>query len=307
MEWLLVALVFGCIALLALVILSALFSDERSVKKRLDGLTAYESDQAGAAHPTLLPMRERVVTPLAHKVSGGLAGMAPTGYRAKVQHRLQLAGSPHGVSADRFIAAKVLAGLGAFGLNLGIIAIWGTTPVKALVSVLMIVIAFFAPDLWLNNAVENRKLAIRRALPDMLDMLTISVEAGLGFDAAIAKLARTTRGPLTEEFSRMLQQIQAGVDRKDAMRFLADRTDVPELNGFLSAMVQAETFGVSVANVLRTQAKEMRLKRRQYAEEQAQKAPVKIVFPLVLCIMPATLIVILGPAIVDIGRAFGLL
>ncbi|MDO8987425.1 MAG: type II secretion system F family protein, partial [Coriobacteriia bacterium] len=141
--------------------------------------------------------------------------------------------------------------------------------------------------------------------PDMLDMLTISVEAGLGFDQAMAKLVRNTTGPLSEEFGRVLQEVQAGVKRTDAMRRLAQRTEVPELNGFIMAIVQADVFGISVSGVLRSQATEMRIKRRQYAEEAAQKAPVKLVFPLVICILPATLIVILGPAIISFVQVFG--
>jgi tight adherence protein C len=117
---------------------------------------------------------------------------------------------------------------------------------------------------------------------------------------------RSTRGPLAQEFARMLQQVQAGVSRGDALKALDARTEIPELGTFVSAIIQAETFGISIAGVLRTQAKEMRLKRRQYAEEQAQKAPVKVIFPLVLCILPATMIVVIGPAVVNIGRAFGM-
>jgi tight adherence protein C len=139
----------------------------------------------------------------------------------------------------------------------------------------------------------------------MLDMLTISVEAGLGFDQAMAKLVRNSTGPLAKEFARMLQEVQAGVERNQALRHMAQRADVSDLNAFITAIIQADVFGVSVSSVLRTQAKEMRLKRRQYAEEQAQKAPVKLVFPLILCILPATILVILGPAVVSIGRAFG--
>lgn len=134
-------------------------------------------------------------------------------------------------------------------------------------------------------------------------MLTISVEAGLGFDQAIAKIVQMSRGPLAEEFARMLQEIQAGASRSDALKRMTTRTEVQELNTFATAIVQAEQLGIPIANVLRVQSKEMRLVRRQHAEEQAQKTPVKIVFPLVLCILPATLIVILGPAVLSIAQA----
>jgi tight adherence protein C len=141
---------------------------------------------------------------------------------------------------------------------------------------------------------------MQRALPDALDLLSITVEAGLGFDAAVARVARQSGGPLGEELHRVLQEMQIGKSRSDALRDLADRTSIPELKSFVLAMVQADIFGISIAKVLQVQAKEMRLKRRQRAEEQAQKVPVKIVFPLILCIFPSLFIVLLGPAVITI-------
>jgi tight adherence protein C len=139
----------------------------------------------------------------------------------------------------------------------------------------------------------------------MLDMLTIAVEAGLGFDAAVTKYVRNQSGPLAQEFAVALREVQAGMTRREALRALANRCDVAELSAFITAMVQADVFGVSVGSVLRTQSREMRVKRRQRAEEIAQKAPAKMVFPLILCILPATLIVLMAPAILSIIRLFG--
>lgn len=178
---------------------------------------------------------------------------------------------------------------------------------SALLAIIFAVAGFYLPDIWLRTRISARQLEIRRTLPDMLDMLTISVEAGMGFDAAVARITGSRSGALSEEFAHMLQEIQSGLARREAMRNLAERTQVPELNTFIMSMVQADVFGVSISKVLRTQSRDMRIKRRQFAEEMAQKAPVKIVFPLVLCILPATLIVIAGPAILGIGRVFGII
>jgi len=156
----------------------------------------------------------------------------------------------------------------------------------------------------LYQAAYNRSDRIRRELPDALDLLSISVEAGLGFDAALSQVARNTQGPLADEFFRVLQEMQIGTGRSDAMRALGERTNVTELRGFVTAMVQADAFGIPIANVLRVQAREMRIKRSQRAEELAQKVPVKILFPLIFCILPALFIVILGPAAITIIDAF---
>ncbi len=304
MLYLVAALVFLTIAVLAYVSLVTVFSEERQVSRRLRNLSDWEASQAQQVEPLLQPFGERVVRPIGAGLRKMGRTIAPADYREDIRQRLRLAGNPRGMDAERFIAVKFVGLLsvlmGSGGLSLFIPLSRFTW---ALLVVPLALVAFLAPDLWLRGRIGARKSAIRRSLPDMLDMLTISVEAGLGFDAAISKLVKNSEGALPQEFARMLQEIQAGVDRSDALRHMSQRTDVSELNTFIMAIIQAEVFGISVAGVLRTQAKEMRLKRRQIAEEQAQKAPVKMVFPLVLCILPSTLIVILGPAIIGIGKA----
>ena len=150
----------------------------------------------------------------------------------------------------------------------------------------------------------DRADKLRRALPDAIDLLTISVESGLGFDAAVSQVARNTEGPLADEFARMLQEMQIGLSRTDALRSLAERTNLPDLRAFVSAMVQADAFGIPIGQVLRVQSSEIRVKRRQWAEEAAQKVPVKILVPLIFCILPCLFIAVLGPAGISIFSSF---
>ena len=169
---------------------------------------------------------------------------------------------------------------------------------------LLTFVGFILPDSILSSRVEDRKKEVLRTLSDTLDLLTISVEAGLSLNAAMAQVVKNVPGVLSSEFARMLQEIQLGVPRSEAFRHLADRTDVEELNGFALAMIQADIFGVSISSVLRTQAQQLRIKRRQAIEAKAQQTPVKMVFPLVLCILPALFIVIVGPGAIRIFEGF---
>jgi tight adherence protein C len=165
-------------------------------------------------------------------------------------------------------------------------------------------IGYYLPEWVLRSKSGKRQHKMRRALPDALDLLSITVEAGLGFDAALSRVARQEGGPLGEELHRVLQEMQLGKSRADALRDLGDRTSIPEFKSFILAMIQADVFGISIAKVLHVQANEMRVKRRQRAEETAQKVPVKIVFPLITCIFPALFVVLLGPAAISIYNAF---
>ena len=160
------------------------------------------------------------------------------------------------------------------------------------------------PNLMVSHMADARADRLRRDLPDALDLLTITVEAGLAFDAALNQVARNTTGPLAGEFFRVLQEMQLGLGRSEALKALGERTPVPELRQFVTAMMQADTFGIPIAQVLRVQAKEMRTKRSQLAEERAQKVPIKILFPLIFCVLPALFVVVIGPAALDLARAF---
>jgi tight adherence protein C len=161
-----------------------------------------------------------------------------------------------------------------------------------------------APNFYLYQRAYDRAAEMQKALPDAIDLLTISVESGLGFDAAVSQVARNTEGPLAGEFARMLQEMQIGRGRSDALRSMAERTNLRDLRGFVSAMVQADAFGIPVGQVLRVQSSEIRVKKRQWAEEQAQKVPVKILIPLIFCILPCLFIAVLGPAAISIMTNF---
>jgi tight adherence protein C len=165
-------------------------------------------------------------------------------------------------------------------------------------------VGFFGPNLYLYQKVHERSEELLRALPDAIDLLTISVESGLGFDAAVQQVARNTDGPLAEELSRVLREMQIGQGRADALRALGERTNVPDVRSFVGAMVQADSFGIPVAQVLRVQSTEMRIKRRQRAEEKAQQVPVKITIPLIFCILPTLFIAVMGPAVLSIMDSF---
>jgi tight adherence protein C len=291
--------------LLSWLVLATLFSDERRVARRVRKMSSSEYAQAGEIEPLSRSFNDRVVGTLGAKASAGMHSLLPGPYSERLALKIRLAGPTRGMTPELFVLAKIV--LAILGLVLGLVVASrpAIAPWLAIGAVALGVAAgFFGPDAWLDSRIGSRQNAIRRALPDMLDMLLVSVEAGLGFDASLGKVVAATTGPLSQEFSVVLQEIQSGMPRRDAMQHLATRTGVPELSAFIMAIVQADTFGVSVSNVLRQQAKEMRTKRRQRAEELAQKAPAKMVLPLILCILPATLVVVAGPAVIRIGQAF---
>lgn len=275
----------------------------RAQRTASDRLAVYGKD-ALREETLSKPLSERAIAPVIMRVGSFMRRLTPVGYLERIQHKLLLGGLPGNLDAPSFVVIKLVTTI--LGIVLAFLArgVGGGGLQQVALFVLPIVMGFFGPDAWLARKVDERRTTMQKALPDVLDLLVISVEAGLGFDAALARVVGTVPGPLSEEFFRMLQETRVGVSRRDAMRHLMDRTDLDELRSFLLAMLQAEAFGVAIARVLRVQADEMRVKRRQRAQEKAFGAPVKLVFPLVFCIFPALFVVLLGPAAISISDAF---
>ena len=277
---------------------------DRGVARSLAAVEAINSAPASMRRDLDKPFNERVTGPFVGWLTRLGRRFTPADQTARMRRKLDLAGNPAGWDTDRILAFKVL-GLfigGAIGLILPLLV--GNVLWAIVFGVGLAVLGFYLPNIILYQTAYNRSEQIRRELPDALDLLVISVESGLGFDAALSQVARNTTGPLVDEFFRVLQEMQLGTGRPDAMRALVDRTDVSDLRGFVTSMIQADTFGIPVAQVLRVQAREMRIRRTQRIEEAAQKVPVKILFPLIFCILPALFIVILGPAVISIIDSF---
>jgi len=249
------------------------------------------------------PFVERTLRPLAMRLSGGVSRMTSTSFSEKTEKRLALAGNPGDLRVADWLGIKAIGAIiGAilFFFLFGIVGLLGFPFVIG--GILMPVVGglfgYTAPEFWLGRRVKKRQKAILLMIPDALDLLTISVRAGLGFDAALGKVVEKLAGPLSEEFRRALAEVRVGKARRDALRDIVPRTEVVPLTNFIGAIIQAEQLGVSISKVLQVQSEQLRIERRQRAEEQAAKAPIKMLFPLVGCIFPSLFIVILGPAII---------
>jgi tight adherence protein C len=249
-----------------------------------------------------LPALQRLGLPVLNGLKGVAFRLSPAGTTDKMVRRLDLAGNPAAWTAERVMGAK---GVGlVIGALIGFLFAGGLGLKGVLFAGIGAALLFFLPDLLLMNIGMKRQDELRRGLADALDMLTVCVEAGQGFDAAILQVARSADGPIAGEFARVLSEIQIGKSRGEAFSSLGVRTTVSEAKNFVSALVQADRLGLPIANVLREQFVQMRLVRRQRAEEKAQKVPVKILFPMLLCIFPALFIVIIGPGAIRIVDTF---
>ncbi|GGD18355.1 type II secretion system F family protein [Nocardioides daphniae] len=252
------------------------------------------------------PFSERVLEPFQERALAIGRRLSGADNSERIYRKLELAGNPPGWSVDRVVSMKVI---GAVGGLVGFL-LFSFMLDFALLTRLMFVAAgalvgYMGPNMYLYQKAYDRQAELAKELPDAIDLLTISVESGLAFDAAVQQVARNTSGPLAAEFSRVLQEMQIGNGRASALRALADRTNLDDLRSFVSAMVQADAFGIPIAQVLRVQSSEMRTKRRQKAEEKAQQVPVKMTVPLIFCILPTLFIIVLGPAALSIMSSFG--
>jgi tight adherence protein C len=251
-----------------------------------------------------LPFRQRVLSPMGDRLASWTLRLHPRTTVEGVSARLLAAGLGRRISPTTFLAFKSALALG--GLLLGALfggAVAGAGGVLFL-AVALAGVGFIAPDFVVSAKARSRKDRIRAELPDALDLMAVSVEAGLGFDGALSKLTEHMEGPLADEFALTLSEIKIGESRQDALKKLADRTETPELSSFVRSIIQADQLGISLGRILRVQATDSRLKRQAAAEEKAMKAPIKMLFPTVLFIFPAMFLVILGPAFLNLSKLF---
>jgi len=307
----LILLVGGVLAIFAafIVVMAAIgvFSGDgaANASRSLALITAYSSAPKSMREELEPDFNERVIDPLLARLTRLGKRLTPADHAERLHEKIEAAGNPAGVTTDRIAAFKAagFAGMLLISVMLSMILGLGFGPTLIIV-VGASLAGYFAPNFWLYQKAYDRAELSQKALPDALDLLTISVEAGLGFDSALAQVARNTEGPLAEEFARLLQEMQLGAGRSEALRAMAARTTLPDVKGFVSAMVQADAFGIPVGKVLRVQSHEMRTKRRQRAEEKAQKVPVKVLFPLMFCILPCLFIAVMGPGVISLLGTF---
>jgi tight adherence protein C len=248
---------------------------------------------------------DRIMAPFQAKASKLARRLSGSDAPERIRKRLDVAGNPGGWTVERVQAGKVIGAIAMFFISILVTSVIGPgTTFRIVLIAGGTLIGWLGPNLYLYQKVYDRSKQMQRDLPDAIDLMTISVESGLAFDAAVQQVARNTHGPLADEFSRVLREMQIGQGRAQALRGLAERTEVDDVRSFVTAMVQADSFGIPIANVLRIQSSEMRTKRRQRAEEQAQKVPVKITVPLIFCILPCLFIAVMGPAVLHIMDSF---
>ncbi len=302
----LLASVFGAGIALGIWAVASQVHDRSVVRDSLRQLDDYEVDSV-RDQELLNPLAQRALVPVLGALTSLGRRLTPVGYIDGIRHKFLLSGRPGADAVDRFLAVRVIT-VALIPISFWFTYIWNPLGLAGKtqfgVAILLALLLLLGPDASLNRRVDDRQKTIQRQLPDIIDLLVISVEAGLGFEQALDRTVRSVPGPLSDEFLRMLGEVRAGSTRAEAMRALDGRCDVAEVRSFVLAILQADTFGVSIGRVLRSQAEEMRIKRRQLAQERAQKAPVKMLIPMVFCIFPALFTIVLGPAVIRIANEF---
>jgi tight adherence protein C len=273
-----------------------------------DRLQAYGSIDRPMTEDEIIlqkPFTERFVRPFIESIGKRLGQRTPEKARQDLANRLALAGHPGNLSPTDFTAIRYVAGILLFALGLLLGALTANPVLIAIFAIIGVVLGFYGPVYWLRTKVEERRKEIQKALPDAMDLLTIAVEAGLGFDAAMTRVTDKFRNALSDEFGQVLQEVRLGRPRLEALDDMGRRSGVEDLHNFVQAVIQSEQMGVGVARILRIQSDEMRRKRRQRAQEKAAQATLKMMLPMVGCIFPTLWIVLLGPAVLIIMRVKG--
>ncbi len=282
---------------------------QETLQQRLAEYGARETPVSLEEIELSLPFSQRVIVPLLNNMAQFVARFTPQRSLESARHSLELAGNPYNLTASQFWAARAVVAV-ILGFLIGLVMVVTKAEWSRLVlfPLLAAALGFFLPVLWLSSQISRRKNSIIKSLPDALDLLTVCVEAGLGFDGAMQKVTEKWRDDLSLAFSRVLQEIRLGKSRREALRDMSDRMEVTDVTSFVAAIIQADQLGVSIAKVLRIQSDQMRVRRRQRAEEKAHQAPVKMLFPMVFLIFPSIYIILLGPAVLMIlgGGAKGI-
>lgn len=291
--------------LLSLTAIGVFTNEARGVSKSLAVMEAFSTAPTAMQQELDPSFQDRVLNPVVDRFVGLGRKLTPADYADRIKTKLDIAGNPPKWTVDRVISLKFIGFMIALGLALIACTVLDVSATRMMVAcVAAALVGYNAPNLYLHQKGRDRSQKMRQALPDAIDLLTISVEAGLAFDSALSQVARNTEGPLADEFARVLQEMQIGLGRVKALRALGERTTLPDLRSFVSAMVQADAFGIPIGQVLRVQSSEMRVKRRQRAEEMAMKIPVKILIPLMFCILPCLFITVMGPAVLSAMENF---
>jgi len=292
-------IVIAVLAFLAVMLIVIGITSPRPVDRIEARLVQYGERPASLEELELAqPFSDRVLVPLVEASARFMARFTPARTLEVTRHKLDLAGNPNNWSATEFFGIRGLAALLLAALTLALTVLSGAGLAQQLLfTLLMGLLGFFLPVVWLSRRIRRRQQEVIRTLPDALDLLTISVEAGLPFDGAMQRVAEKWDNEISRAFERMLNEMRMGKSRREALRNMASRIEVPDVTSFVAALVQADQLGISIAKVLRSQSEQMRIKRRQRAEEKARQAPIKMLIPMTFLIFPTILIIILGPAL----------